>query len=139
MNPQDYFILWSIYCIAAVILLLASIFFTGFLWRFIKEPIVLVVAIILFSPTLIAPEQNQYAPAIAVMAMDFLMHVGEHDVSLASQLLYRIEVALAIYFFFAICIRWPVEYSFRKWWKKRQQNKQALQEHDDVSFVDDHL
>lgn len=114
MNQQDYFILWSVYCVAAFILLLASIFFTNFLWRFLKEPIVLVVAILLFSPTLIDPINNQYAPSIAVMAMDFLLTVGHHDIEIANNLTYQIEVALAVYFVFIICVRWPIEYVFKK-------------------------
>lgn len=125
MNQQDYFILWSVYCIAAFILLLASIFFTGFLWRFLKEPIVLIVAILLFSPTLIDSAHNQYAPSIAVMAMDFLWDIGSHDVAIANKLTYHIEIALAVYFIFIICIRWPVEYAFKKWWAKRKAKKTA--------------
>lgn len=140
MYQQDYFILWSVYAMAAFILLLASIFFTSFLWRCIKEPIVLVIAILLFSPTLIDPAQGQYAPAIAVMAMDFLMQVGEHEVDIANELFYRIEIVLAIYFAFIIFIRWPLEYFFRKWWKSHQEAK-ALQkgviaeyEHDEATL-----
>lgn len=135
MNQQDYFILWSIYAVAAFILLLASIFFTSFLWRLIKEPIVLVIAILLFSPTLINPEPAQYAPAIAVMAMDFLMQVGDHQVAIANELLYRVEIALAIYFIFAIFIRWPLEYGFRKWQQKRQSNKELV----NTASVDDEM
>lgn len=132
MNQQDYFILWSVYCVAAFILLLASIFFTNFLWRFLKEPIVLVVAILLFSPTLIDPINNQYAPSIAVMAMDFLLAVGHHDIEIANNLTYQIEVALAVYFVFIICVRWPIEYVFKKWRTKintkhnQQTAKQSL-------------
>lgn len=136
MNQQDYFILWSVYAVAAFVLLLASIFFTSFLWRFIKEPIVLIVAILLFSPTLINPEQSQYAPAIAVMAMDFLMQVGDHQIAIANELLYRVQVALAIYFIFAIFIRWPMEYGFRKWQQKRLEAKQQ-RESAKVDMADD--
>lgn len=100
-------------------------FFTNFLWRFLKEPIVLIVAILLFSPTLIDPSHNQYAPAIAVMAMDFLWDIGSHDVAIANELTYRVEVTLAIYFMFIICIRWPVEYAFKRWWVKRKAKSTA--------------
>lgn len=123
MSQQDYFILWSVYCVAAFILLLASIFFTNFLWRFLKEPIVLIVAILLFSPTLVDATHSQYAPAIAVMAMDFLWDIGSHDVTIANELTYRIEVALAIYFIFIICVRWPIEYAFNKWRAGRKAKK----------------
>lgn len=123
MNQQDYFIVWSIYCVAAFILLLASIFFTNFLWRFLKEPVVIIVAILLFSPTLIDPNHNQYAPSIAVMAIDFLWAVGNHDVDIANKLTYNIEMALAIYFIFIICIRWPIEYAFKQWRYKRKMKR----------------
>lgn len=123
MNQQDYYILWAVYVTAAIILLFACFFFTNFLWRWLKEPIGLMVAIILFSPTLIAPEQNQYAPSIAVLAMDFLMHMGDHVADIANELLYRIEIALAIYFIFAIFIRWPIEYGVGKWWRNRKAAK----------------
>lgn len=136
MNQQDYFILWSVYAAAAFVLLLASIFFTSFLWRFIKEPIILVIAILLFSPTLINPEQSQYAPAIAVMAMDFLMQVGDHQIAIANELLYRVEIALAVYFIFAIFIRWPIEHGLRKWQQKRLEKKQQ-QDNTMVDMVSD--
>ena len=129
MSQQDYFILWSIYSVTAVILLLASIFFTGFLWRIIKEPIVIIVAILLFYPIIIDPEKAQYAPAISVMAIDFLMGVGDHQVAIINQLVYCIEMALVVYFIFAIFIRWPIEIVFRKWYKNRKaQKEQPLEE-----------
>lgn len=124
MSQQDYFVLWSIYSIAAVILLLASIFFTNFLWRIIKEPIVIVVAILLFYPILIDPEKSQYAPAISVMAIDFLMGVGANQITIINQLTYCIEVVLVSYFVFAIFIRWPIETIFRKWYTNKKGQKQ---------------
>lgn len=124
MDQQDYFILWSVYLCAAFVLLLASIFFTGFLWRFLKEPIVIIVAILLFYPIVIDPGKSQYAPAIAVMAVDFLMHVGDHQVAIANDLFYKIEIVLIVYFVFAIFIRWPVETAIRKWWQNRLKKQQ---------------
>lgn len=126
MCPQDYFILWSIYSVSAVVLLLASIFFTNFLWRIIKEPIVIIVAILLFYPILIDADKTQYAPAIAVMAIDFLMKVGKHETIIINQLVYIIEMVLVGYFIFAIFIRWPAEVAFRKWYRNRKA-KQQLQ------------
>lgn len=128
MSQQDYFILWSVYSIAAVIALLASIFFTGFLWRILKEPVVIVVAILLFYPFLIDAEKAQYAPAIAVMAIDFLMGVGDNQSIIINQLVYFIEMALAVYFIFAIFVRWPIETVFRKWYRNRKQQKQPSPE-----------
>lgn len=58
-------------CRSCIHIVVSQYLFTSFLWRLIKEPIVLVITILLFSPTLINPEPAQYAPAIAVMAMDF--------------------------------------------------------------------
>lgn len=124
MDQQDYFILWSVYLCAAFVLVLASIFFTSFLWRFLKEPIVIVVVILLFYPTIIDPEKAQYAPAIAVMAVDFVMHVGEHEIVLADKLFYIIKMTLIGYFIFALFIRWPIEFFVRKWWRNRQQKEE---------------
>lgn len=135
MDQQDYFILWSVYVSAAFVLLLASIFFTGFLWRFIKEPIVLAIVILLFYPIVIDPSKGQYAPAIAVMAIDFLMHVGDHQLEIANELFYAIEITLVVYFIFAIFIRWPIEFAFRRWWvKRKKQRKDVSQNHqeDDI-------
>lgn len=132
MDQQDYFILWSVYLCAALILLLASVFFTNFLWRFLKEPIVIIIAILLFYPILIDPDKNQYAPAIAVMAMDFLMHVGDHQIAIANDLFYKIEIVLIAYFVFAIFIRWPVEVVVRKWWSNhRKKEQQESSQNDD--------
>ncbi|AZS51907.1 hypothetical protein DM558_14530 [Entomomonas moraniae] len=136
MDQQDYFILWSVYLCAAFVLLLASIFFTGFLWRFLKEPIVIIVAILLFYPILIDPEKGQYAPAIAVMAMDFLMHVGDHQVEIANDLFYKIEMVLIAYFIFAIFIRSPVEIVARKWWQSRRKKSQEDHAPEDVMQQD---
>lgn len=128
MNQQDYFILWSIYCIAAIVLLFASFFFTNFLWRWLKEPVVLIVAVVLFSPILIDPAYGQYAPAIAVLAMDILMQVGDHIAEILNMLAYRIVVVLACYFAFAIFIRWPIEIAFRRIRNKVREKKRSKQE-----------
>lgn len=43
---------------------------TGWMWRWLREPLRLIVFILLFTPTPVDPQNDLYAPAIAITALD---------------------------------------------------------------------
>src|SRR5690606_3862218 len=70
MFENDYLLAWAIYAIAALGLLLVWVRITRWMWRWLREPLWLAVAILLFTPTLVDPARDMLAPAIAIAALD---------------------------------------------------------------------
>lgn len=64
MNEQDYLIAWGAYAIAGLGLMLVFWLMTGWMWRWLREPLRLIVFILLFTPTPVDPQNDLYAPAI---------------------------------------------------------------------------
>ena len=72
MTENDYQLAWGIYAVSALGCLLAWFHFTSWMWRYLREPLRVLVAIILLTPTVIDPARDLYAPAIAMTVMDML-------------------------------------------------------------------
>ncbi|MBN0210613.1 MFS transporter, partial [Pseudomonas aeruginosa] len=78
MNEQDYLIAWGAYAIAGLGLMLVFWLMTGWMWRLLREPLRLIVFILLFTPTPVDPQNDLYAPAIAITALDVVFNVGNN-------------------------------------------------------------
>ncbi|MCO3179702.1 MFS transporter [Pseudomonas aeruginosa] len=78
MNEQDYLIAWGAYAIAGLGLMLVFWLMTGWMWRWLREPLRLIVFILLFTPTPVDPQNDLYAPAIAITALDVVFKVGNN-------------------------------------------------------------
>ena len=76
MTENDYQLAWGIYAISAVGCLLAWFYFTGWMWRYLREPLRILVAVLLFAPTVVDPARDFYAPSIAITVMDILFKDG---------------------------------------------------------------
>jgi hypothetical protein len=120
MTENDYTIAWGLYAFAALGCLLVWFLMTRWMWRYLREPLVVIVAVLLFTPTLIDPAKDVYAPAIAVSALDLMFKVGSNVWRAASDLVMYGMIALGIYVLFAL-IRWPLEKS----WKARHPQPSA--------------
>ena len=126
MTENDYTIAWGLYAFAALGCLLVWFLMTRWMWRYLREPLVVIVAVLLFTPTLIDPVKDVYAPAIAVSALDLMFKVGSNVWRAASDLVMYGMIALGIYVLFAL-IRWPLEKS----WKARHPQPSSEPETDD--------
>ncbi|SFP92229.1 MFS transporter [Pseudomonas borbori] len=115
MTENDYLLAWSAYAVAALGCLLVWFRMTRWMWRYLREPLRLLVAVLLFSPTVVDPAKEQFAPAIAITALDLLLNVGTSVWRAVADLAMYGLIAFALYLLF-VAIRWPLE----RWWKGRR-------------------
>ena len=108
MTEHDYLLAWSLYGAAALGCLLVWLRMTGWLWRWLREPLRVIVAVLLFSPTVVDPAKDLFAPAIAITALDLLLKVGNNAWRAAADLSMYAMLAMGVYLLFAL-IRWPFE------------------------------
>ncbi len=118
MTENDYTIAWGLYAFAALGCLLVWFLATRWMWRYLREPLVVIVAVLLFTPTMIDATKEIYAPAVAITALDLLFKVGSNVWNALSDLAMYGMIALVVYVLFAL-IRWPLEKS----WKARHPEK----------------
>jgi hypothetical protein len=74
---------------------------TRWMWRWLREPLRLLVAVLLFSPTIIDPVKEKVAPALAITALDLLFKVGNNAWRAISDLFMYGMIAFGIYLVFA--------------------------------------
>ena len=108
MTENDYLIAWGLYAFAALGCLLVWCRMTRFMWRWLREPLRVLMAVLLFSPTIIDPVKEQFAPAVAITALDLAFKVGNNAWRAVSDLLMYTIIAFCLYGLFVL-IRWPVE------------------------------
>ena len=108
MTENDYLIAWGLYAFAALGCLLVWFRLTRFMWRWLREPLRVLMAVLLFSPTIIDPVKEQFAPAVAITALDLAFKVGNNAWRAVSDLLMYAIIALVLYGVFVL-IRWPIE------------------------------
>lgn len=115
MNEEEYLLAWAAYAVAALGCMLVWLRMTGWIWRWLREPLRLLVAVLLFTPTMVDPARELMAPAIAITALDLLFKVGNNALrALADLSMYGLLV-FGAYLLFA-ALRWPLE----RWWQKRR-------------------
>ena len=66
MTENDYLLAWGAYLLAALGCLLVWFRLTSWMWRYLREPLRVLVLVLLFSPTVVDPGKEQFAPAVAV-------------------------------------------------------------------------
>jgi hypothetical protein len=108
MTENDYLIAWGFYAVAALGCLLVWMRMTRWMWRGLREPLRLLMAVLLFSPTIIDPVKEKFAPAVAITALDLLFKVGNNAWRAISDLLMYGMIAFGIYLIFVL-VRWPLE------------------------------
>lgn len=113
MNQHDYELAWGVYLAAGFGLLLAWFFLTGWMWRWLREPLRVIVTVLLFTPTPVDPANNEYAPAIAITALDVLFKVGNNAWRAVSDLALVLLGAFVVYLIF-VALRWPLERAAKK-------------------------
>ncbi len=108
MTENDYLIAWGLYAFAAVGCLLVWMRMTRWMWRWLREPLRVLVAVLLFSPTIIDPVKEKFAPAVAITALDLAFKVGNNAWRAISELLMYAMIAFGLYLIFVL-IRFPIE------------------------------
>lgn len=108
MTENDYLIAWGLYAFAAVGCLLVWMRMTRWMWRWLREPLRVLMAVLLFSPTIIDPVKEKFAPAIAITALDLAFKVGNNAWRAISELLMYAMIAFGLYLIFVL-IRLPIE------------------------------
>ncbi|CAK16722.1 hypothetical protein [Pseudomonas entomophila] len=119
MTEHDYTLAWGLYAVAALGCLLVAFKLTGWMWRWLREPLRVLVAVLLFTPTIVDPVKDSFAPAIAIGALDVAFKVGSNELRAAADLAMYGMIAFALYIVFVL-IRWPLE--------KRARERRAAQE-----------
>ena len=108
MTEQDYLLAWAVYAVAALAALLVGLRITAWMWRALREPLRVVMVVLLFTPTLVDPLRDLYAPAIAITALDLLFKTGSNVWRAVTDLATFGMAAFALYFLF-VAIRWPLQ------------------------------
>jgi len=114
MIESDYLLAWAAYAVAALGCLLVCFRLTRWMWRYLREPLRVLVVVLLFSPTIVDPAKELFAPAIAITALDLLFKVGNNAWRAVADLALYGLIAFVLYLVF-VAIRWPLE----RWWKGR--------------------
>lgn len=112
MTEDDYTLAWAAYAVAALGCLLVWCLMTDWMWRWLREPLRLVVAVLLFTPTVVDPGKGDLAPAIAIVAMDLLLDVGDNALRAIADLSSYMLVAFGAYLVF-VAIRWAIGRAIR--------------------------
>lgn len=123
MNEHDYLLGWGAYAIAALGCLLIWFRMTGWIWRWLREPLRLLLAVLLFTPTIVDPARELFAPAIAITALDLAFHVGNNAWRAVADLAMYGMIAFIVYLLLA-ALRWPLE----RWWRARHPLPEAVDE-----------
>lgn len=121
MTENDYLLAWGAYAVAALGCLLVWWRMTRWTWRYLREPLAVIVAVLLFSPTIVDPNKELFAPAIAVTALDLLFKVGNNAWRAVADLALYGLIALGLYLLF-VAIRWPIERA----WRERRVERESV-------------
>ena len=113
MIEDEYMLAWAAYAVAGLGCLIVWCLMTGWMWRWLREPLRLLVAVLLFTPTVVDPGKDALAPAIAIAAMDLLLEVGNNSLRALADLSSYLLVAFVAYFIL-VAIRWPIERAIKR-------------------------
>ena len=108
MTENDYTFAWGLYAVAALGCLLVGFKLTGWMWRWLREPLRVVLAVLLLAPTIVDPVKDSFAPAIAITALDVAFKVGNNAWRAVSDFAMYGMIAFGLYFLFVL-LRWPLE------------------------------
>lgn len=122
MTENDYLLAWALYAVAGLGCLLVWFRMTGWIWRWLREPLRVLMAVLLLTPTIVEPGRDLYAPALAITALDLLFKVGNNAWKAVSDLAVYASIGMALYLLYAL-IRWPIE----RWWAGRQRQAEVRQ------------
>jgi signal transduction histidine kinase len=121
MTENDYFLAWGIYAFAALGCILVWFRITRWMWRYLREPLRLLGAVLLLTPTVVDPAKDLLAPAVAISALELVFKMGGSAWGAISDLAMAAVIALGLYVVFAL-VRLPF---LRKAEARRQAQAEA--------------
>ena len=124
LPANEYLLAWSAYGIAALGCLLVWLRMTRPLWRWLREPLRLIMAVLLLTPTIVDPAKELFAPAVAVTALDLLFKVGDNAWRAVADLALYGLIAFVVYGL-VVAVRWPIERRLRQ----RRVDSQGREDH----------
>lgn len=98
---NEYLLAWSAYGIAALGCLLVWFRITRPMWRWLREPLRLIMVVLLVTPTIVDPAKELFAPAVAITALDLAFKVGNNAWRAVADLALYGLIAFALYAVFA--------------------------------------
>ncbi|WP_339842927.1 MFS transporter [uncultured Halopseudomonas sp.] len=114
-NESEYETVWLVYLAAAACGWLVWWKMTSWIaWWFVREPLWVMMAVLLFTPVKVDPMGTTQAPGTIILLLDAILNTGENEARMLGDLSLVMGVALAIYIVFALLraawIRWrPIE------------------------------
>lgn len=121
MTENDYTLAWGLYAVAALGCLWVGFKLTGWMWRWLREPLRVILAVLLLTPTVVDPGKGAMAPAIAITALDVAFKVGNNAWRAVSDFAMYGLIAFGLYLAFVL-LRWPLEKRARE---RREQQEAA--------------
>ncbi|MFT0212092.1 MFS transporter [Pseudomonas sp. F1_0610] len=119
MFENDYQIAWGIYLAAGLMAMLVWMKMTGWMWRYLREPLWVAMGLIIFTPAII--DTQWYSPAIVVIASWLVLGESFPVITVADFAGYT-QIAFGTYIAFAV-VRFP----FLRMYQKRKKAKLEAQ------------
>lgn len=143
MFESDYSLAWTLYGIAALGCLLFWFRVTRWMWRWLREPLRLIAAVLLFTPTIVDPAKELFAPAVAITAMDLAFKVGNNAWRAVADLAMYGLIAFGLYLLL-VAIRWPIERKYGRRGENQAGNedsrtlRERMEDRDDDDYERDY-
>ena len=100
-NESEYQTVWLVYLAAATGCWLVWWKLAGLIkWWFIREPLWIVMAVLLFTPTEAEVGAPWQAPAFLIYLLDTVLSTGENQARMLGELSLVMALAFAVYIFF---------------------------------------
>jgi hypothetical protein len=119
-NESEYEMVWMVYLAAAACGWLVWWKITSFIpWWFIREPLWLMMAVLLFTPVRVAPMEVAQAPATIILLFDTVLGSGDDQARMLGDLSLVMGLVLGAYIVFALLraawIQWrPIETKYAR-------------------------
>lgn len=101
-NESEYQMMWMIYVAAAACAWLVWWKMTSWipLW-YVREPLWLIMAILLFTPVRVDPMESWMAPATMIFLLDTVLDTGDNEARMLGDLALAMGLALLLYLLIA--------------------------------------
>lgn len=120
-NESEYQMVWLIYLAAAAIGWLVWWKMTRWIrWWFVREPLQLLMAVLLFTPATVEPVSGEMAPAAIIWLLDTLFGTGDNQGRMLAELALTASLVMAAWIGLA-CLRM----AWRLWCQRTDDQAQS--------------
>ncbi len=120
-NEAEYQTVWWIYLATAAGCWLVWWKLTALTrWWFIREPLCLAMAVLLFTPIAVEADNSWMAPATLIYLLDTFLSTGENQARVLGELSLVMSLAFAVYVPLAL-----VRMAVQRWWRRRHPKEEA--------------